>query len=36
MFVPKEGEGDLLAAVDGDGIAVVDQIAGKLLIGRTP
>ena len=31
MFVPEDGEGDLLAAVDGDGVAVVDQIAGELL-----
>ena len=32
MLVPQDGEGDLLAAVDGDGIAVVDQIAGELLV----
>ncbi|MCP4043201.1 MAG: hypothetical protein GY731_14800, partial [Gammaproteobacteria bacterium] len=30
MFAPEGGEGDLLAAVDGDRIAVVDQLAGEL------
>ncbi len=31
VFIPKDGEGNLLAAINGDGIAVVDQIALELL-----
>ena len=32
VLVPKRGEGDLLGTVDADGKAVVDQVAGKLLV----
>jgi len=31
VLVPQGGEGDLLRAVDADGIAGVDQVAGELL-----
>ena len=32
VLVPQGGEGDLLGAVDADGVAVVDQVAGELLV----
>ncbi len=31
MFIPEVGKGNFLAAIDGDGVAVVDQVALELL-----
>ena len=36
MLVPEGGERDLLGAVNADGVTVIDQIAGELLVADQP